>query len=263
MSGPQIFYYLGTINYNNFLFNVYENKNHIKYYLKVIDKEENKLLYPLMEEFKQLNNYFYSKKYAIAFQSIRNINRKSIKIIPQVVKELIRDNLGNIIKVEMISLVSALILSGCTFANVQDNTILQNSDTATVQEYGKIIDDKEIFQYKNLKYFYLDEDIIGVYEFTDNTVACRSIQEFKEKAGLKENISFEDVLMVLNKNENIPTEYKEVISERITNLATNKYAKGIDWSILYYNLERLNIHYKSNEEIKSMLRTQCSSSVYS
>lgn len=251
MSEPQIFYYLGVIKFNNFLFNVYENKNHIKYYLKLIDKENNKLQYPLLEEFKQLNKMFYSRKYAMAFQPIRNTSRKSIRIIPQVVSEVVRDNLGKILKVELISLASALVLSGCAFANVQDKEMSQGQNIEVIQEQEGITDDTDIFQYDNMKFYNIDEYTIGVYEYSDDTVACRSIKEFKEKAGLKEDVSLEDLLTVLNENNNIPTEYKKLIEQRITNLATNKYSEGIDWSILYYNLERLKIEFKPAEEIKS------------
>lgn len=259
MSEPQYFYYLGVIKYNNLLFNVYENKNHIKYYLKVIDKEKNKLQYPLLEEFKQLNKLFYSKKYAMAFDFTGNTIRKSIQIIPQVVSKLVKDNLGKVIKAEMISLASALVISGCAFANVQDEQLFQNQGTSIVQEQGETIDNKATFKYGDMEFYYIDEDNIAVYKFSDNTVACRSIKEFKEKAGLKEDVSLEDLLKVLDENNNIPAEYKECISKRITNLATNKNLKGVDWSILYYNLERLKFEYKSIKEIKAELRIKCCS----
>lgn len=276
MSKSEIFYYLGTINYMGFKFNIYKNKKHIKYYLKVIDTENNKLQYPMMEEFVQLNKLFYRAKFAMAFGINRNQEGKSIRIDPKVVTDVIKDNFGKIIRVEMVSLAAALLLSGSAFAmepNVRphinsEKSVSQENDG--IQNEDELIDDSEIWTQGDMQFYFIDpnknenkyEDNVLVYKFEDSTYICRSTNEFVEKAGLKKDVNLEDLLEAVNNNNNIPEEFKKFISERITNLVTNKHLEGTNWAIFYDNLEKLNFEWQSTKEMQSEMRKQCCSSFY-
>lgn len=248
--------FLANINYKGERFKILSNKNHMKYFLRILD--DGTLLYPTLEEFSELDKifnsksksmYFINKKDSISKASTKDYYGKIYKLIPKIIHN------GT-----LISLASAMLLVGCAQDITIDDFIIQNDATYEEDESRTTetdqncivtteISEKYILDNSNVETDILPGEIYVVRSRNDGRqIFCKDMDEFRKHVDVK-NPTFDDVRAAIKNNENIPDNYKEWLNEGIDNLEVN--LSDMDLVVLYYNISRMNCISKTSEEIKA------------
>ncbi len=224
---------LATITYKNKKFKVLSNKKYQKYFLRVL--EDGKLMYPTLEEFKELYKIYCAQEilYSISDEKDENnVNTKrKYKIIPKV-----------IFKKTLISLTYAmLILGSCKMIKE-----LKSEETQeTLLEHNGVNVEKlpeDMLEIKN----YYNED------YNKQEIFSHNLDEFRNYVEVK-NPTYDDLRKAVEENKNIDGEYKKWMYEGINQL--EKHCEDLDLVVLYHNLTKMKIIEKSPSEIKEKIGT--------
>ena len=245
---------LGKINFKGNKYNVYIDAKYRKFYLKIIDTEYlMNLTYPTLEEFIQLNrlfgiNYIEDKCYLTNRDHTNQkfSDRKTVKFIPKVIT-----------KTGLISLATALLLSGCTLNNNAKTSDSNQTETVEVmEEESKTIE--EMTDEELLKYYGVSSEKIedGIYALNEMTIdgktytVCKNVDEFKEQVGMEGIPTYDDLINAIKNNGTITGRYEEWFIEAINNLSQNEEFNGVDFSVLLYNIQKMQLREKNADEIR-------------
>lgn len=249
---------LGKINFQGSKYNVYVDNKYRKFYLKIIDSDKSmNLAYPTLEEFISLNklfgmNYINHINYYIDENNSNHklSDSKRVKFIPKVVT-----------KTGLISLAAAILLSGCGVqdiptSNISEATsIVETTNTEETAEPKTIqeMTDEEVLEYYGYPINKIEDGIYALNRIKSNGESytiCRNVNEFKKYTGMKGQPSYDDLLKAIENNVSITGRYEEWFKEAINNLSQNEDFKGVDFSVLLYNIQRMEIEEKTTEQIR-------------
>ena len=249
---------LGKINFQGSKYNVYVDNKYRKFYLKIIDSYKSmNLAYPTLEEFISLNklfgmNYINHVNYYIGENNSYHklSERRRVKFIPKVVT-----------KTGLISLAAAIFLSGCGVQDIHTSNISEATsivETTNTEEIVKPktiqeMTDEEVLEYYGYPINKIEEGIYALNRINSNGESytiCRNVNEFKKYTGMEGQPSYDDLLRAIENNESITGRYEEWFKEAINNLSQNEDFKGVDFSVLLYNIQRMKIEEKTVEQIR-------------
>lgn len=132
-------------------------------------------------------------------------------------------------------------------------TTIQPSVTQTTENFFIEESDADILEQLGFEINEIDDGVMILHKAQKNDgkidIYCRNLEEFKRYAGIDRSISFGDLQNAVNTNSNIGDKYKEWISEGIANLQSSGEFNNFDFSVFYYNLNRLYTEEKSSDEI--------------
>ncbi len=261
---------LGKINFQGSKYNVYVDNKYRKFYLKIIDSDKSmNLIYPTLEEFISLNklfgmNYISNVNYFIDKNNsdYKLSESKRVRFIPKVMT-----------KTGLISLASAIFLSGCGVQNISasdtsdaTSTIVETINTeeatnteevasteeTTKQKTIKEMTDEEILEYYGYPISKMEDGIFALNRIKSNGesyTVCKNVNEFKKYTEMEGKPSYDDLLKAIENNETITGRYEDWFKEAINNLSQNEDFKDVDFSVLLYNIQRMKIEEKTTEQI--------------
>lgn len=250
---------LGKINFQGSKYNVYVDNKYRKFYLKIIDSDKSmNLAYPTLEEFISLNklfgmnyinhiNYYIGKKNNSYHKSS---DEKKVKFIPKVMT-----------KIGLISLAAAISLSGCGVQDIHTSNISEatsivettNAEETVKQKTIQEMTDEEVLEYYGYPINKIEDGIYALNRIKSNGelyTICRNVNEFKKYTGMEGQPSYDDLLKAIENNESITGRYEDWFKEAINNLSQNEDFKGVDFSVLLYNIQRIKIEEKTVEQIR-------------
>jgi len=250
---------LGKINFQGSKYNVYVDNKYRKFYLKIIDSDKSmNLAYPTLEEFISLNklfgmNYINHVNYYIDENNsdYKLSDSKRVKFIPKVVT-----------KTGLISLAAAILLSGCGVQNIPTSNMSEATstivETTNAEETAKPktiqeMTDEEVLEYYGYPINKIEDGIYalnGIKSNGESYTICRNVNEFKKYTGMEGQPSYEDLLKAIENNESITGRYEDWFKEAINNLSQNEDFKGVDFSVLLYNIQRMKVEEKTTEQIR-------------
>lgn len=162
------------------------------------------------------------------------------------------------------------MLSGCGIKNsnavnasepvsIEETT---EDEQSRSEETAKPKTIEEMTDEEVLKYYGYPSDRIedGIYALNrvkvkdESYTVCRNVNEFKECIGIEGIPTYEDLINAIKNNESISGRYEEWLCEAINNLSQNEEFKDVDFSVLLYNIQRMEIEEKTSEEIKNESR---------
>lgn len=255
---------LGRIDFQCNKYNVYIDSKYRKFYLRIIDCDKlMNLTYPTLEEFINLNKLF-GMNYIndiIYFSEKNDLGHKlsdsqKVRFIPKVLT-----------KTGLVSLSVAILLSGCGMQDIETYHISEttsivgttNTEQTQTEETVKTKTVAEMTDEEVLEYYGYPADKIedGTYSLnriksnSESYTVCRNVNEFKEYTGMEGIPTYEDLLDAIKNNESITGRYEEWFKEAIDNLSQNEEFNGVDFSVLLYNVQRMEIEEKTSEEIRN------------
>lgn len=234
------------IKYKENKYKILVNQNHQKYFIKVLENKE--LVYPTLEEFKELYNIFGCNQIREKHFAIKSCKHgKKIKIEPKI-----------IFKNTLISLAMALTIIGGTKILTTDSTQISlpakedisNSQSEEINvEENNIEEIQEMFEQIGAKIEQVSDNLFVVKSIeNEETIYCHSANEFSQYLDVQ-NPTFDDVKQVLECNANIKDEYKAIMRNGI-NILQEKMP-DVNLSALYYNISRMKIYEKEPEQIRN------------
>lgn len=224
------------------------NSKHQKYFLKILDDE--KFIYPTMEEFTELYNIFanneikskcYQKDTQMKGQNSK-FKHKKIKFEPKII-------LGKAI----ISLATAISILGCGQSVKAEGIKRELITREQIQSQIDLIEDGEISQENN------GGELITIQRFTPNEYKLLtgnserdfyfdSIDEFSEYLGEKAP-TYEEIEKKIEQDNNIPEKYKKFFIEGLEKL--KETMPNLNLSVLNQHLKRgLKVVEKTDKEIE-------------
>ena len=232
--------------YNENKYIVLLNSKHQKYFLRILD--DNKFMYPTMEEFTELYNIFANdeikqKCYQKDFQIKRSNSQfkyKKLKFEPKII-------FGK----TLISLITAISILGSSQIVKAEG---KNQEIITKEQIQRKIDfvEKEIGQENS------GDELITIQRFAPNEYKILSgnsgkdlyfdsAEQFSDYLGEKLP-TYEEIENKIHQDNNIPSKYKKVFIEGLENL--KETMPNLNLSILNQHLKRgLNIVEKTGKEI--------------
>lgn len=261
----EIFRCLGIIKNNSKSFMLLSNAKTFKYILEISDKNE--LQYPQFEDYIHFNNLFNTTIEISSIFSKSNAEKidvgKKITIIPKV-----------IYKGALISISSALLLSGCGLPNNSNNESVITEEVTTEYEetweeknkdtieYLSTCTDEEFIKFLNWEIERINENLVIVRhsgekrDFSESMIVNREVDYYYSNSDTTKNY-FEDQINIdtlcetINQNDSINETYKRYLIEGLNNISNNiMFSDGIDFNVLNYNLKRMKIIEVSKNEIK-------------
>lgn len=224
------------------------NRRHQKYFLKILDDE--KLMYPTMQEFTELYNIFEkneirNKCYHKDFQQAENnskFNHKKLKFEPKII-------FGK----TLVSLVTAISILGCGQTVKAEG---KSQEIVTVDQIQSQIELNE----KNIEINQENssDEVVTIQKLAPNEYKLvtgnsgkdlyfDSADKFSQYLGEK-SPTYEEIEKKIQQNNKISEQYKKVFIEGLKNL--EETMPNLNLSILNQHLERgLNIVEKTDKEI--------------
>lgn len=207
-------------------FKVLENEFHKKYFLRILD--DNSLLYPTIEEYIELDRIYNIKVSNRISASSRGVEIAA-KVIDVATKKLLP-----------LAAIASITMTGCTTEAVYTDDTAEEIDLVeTAKSVGM-----DLAQTKSGMYYVTKMDNGD----GTNTIFVSNNDEFRKYVDVK-HPTFDDVRKALAEKENIPKRYKDYINQHINNLEETH--KNLDLAVMYYNIERLIIEEKEEEDIKN------------
>lgn len=218
------FVFLKEIEYNNKRFAIFTSKKYPIYFMEVGD--DGNYHYPKFEDLVSLLTSNKTRKINTILNSgvinYNNINNKlkKIKLSPKV-----------IYKSMLISLTTAILMSGCT----------KNNTTSSLDNKYR---EDVIAECKDLGYdvYFSDYNVPFLHEFYcedfgGETIFCRNVDEFKDKLDIKNTYTYDDVRKCFDNNKNIPNEYRKWLFDGLDNMENE--LPDLDLTILYQNAKKM------------------------
>ena len=247
------FRYVNEIKFKDRTYAIFDNDGY-KVFLRKLETDDfgesvdlgnsiksTKLVYTDIDEFKELNKIFNHK----------------LKLINSIIEEnnaeenTFEDNLeivlekGKIyrfpVKIydngEFISLAQAIEETGFGIAPRDSNN---NLEDATEETYEN---EEELFSSKKIEVEKLENGEYRIKSIKENpkyedSIFIENNQEFSQISGI-ENPTYDDLREAITNNENVGDRFKDILIEGINKLEENNF--DIDYSVLFYNLKRLDI----------------------
>lgn len=231
------------VKYKENKYKILVNKNHQKYFIKVLENKG--LIYPTLEEFKELYSIFGCNQIKEKHFGIKSCKHgKKIKLEPKI-----------IFKNTLISLAMALTIIGGTKILTSDLTQISLpakediSNTQSEEINAEKNEIEEMFEQIGAKIEQISDNLFVVKSIeNEESIYCHSANEFTQYLDVQ-NPTFDDVKQALENNENIKDEYKNIIRNGI-NILQEKMP-DVNLSALYYNISRMKIYEKESEQIRN------------
>lgn len=234
----EVFNVVAKIKYKENFFYVLINKTCQKYFIKEL--EDGSIIYPTIEEFKELNEIFNKKQVYTALKIGKNVN-----IDPKIIakgKKLI--SLGLVVAALGVTWPDIVAgFEGQTKPPVVEVKKNQERIETSFESIG--YDFHEIKGYEGKRLYRVHKYVLPSYE--ERVTECQSFEEFAELTGTKFKPTYEEVWDTIINNSRIGEKYKLWILEGLENL--QKAMPNLDLTVLNYNMNRLILNVTTNEEV--------------
>lgn len=246
------FRYVNEIKFEDRTYAIFDNGGY-KVFLRKLETEDfdesvdlgnliksTKLVYTDLDEFKELNKIFNHKlKLINAMLEDGDMEDGEIEENLDITLEkgkVYRFPVRVYNNGEFISLAQAIEATGCGIALKQDEIEIEN-------EEEKFETEEDLFTSKKIEVERTSNGEYRIKSIKENpkyvdSVFIENNQEFSEIAGIN-NPSYADLKEAVSNNTRIQDKFKETLIEGLTKLEESSF--DIDFSVLYYNLKRLEV----------------------
>lgn len=231
----ETFKIVAKIKYKENYYFVFVNKKCQKYFIK--EFEDGSIMYPTLQEYKELNEIF-NKKQSLASLKIGN----NYEIDPKVIKKG-----GKLVTLGvLVASLGIMVPQPMVSSDFENYYFGINNNYGVEETYRRIgYDFHSLYGYEDERLYRVHRYILSAEK--KRIIECQDFEEFSHYIGTKANPSFSDVRETIRKNNNIDARYKSWLLEGIDNLEKN--LPYINLTVLNYNLDRLVLERTTKEEL--------------
>lgn len=237
--------YLCDIIYKGKQFKIFSDNNFKKTFLRVLDNNE--LCYAMLEDYVKLDK-IYNKTNSDIVYKIGGYKFKP-GAIAKGGKLLLGPALATAIATTLVSSSENVDFDECEQKLNVEPVIEEQQDITEIpseQNFNEIVNGQNA---EDSVIIEQDEDLTNWLYKTENKIYVKNNDEFRQYVENK-NPTFDDVREVIEKNQNLDSNIKEILYEYLTVL--EEKCPDIDLVCFYYNAERLYVEVLSKEKMEEI-----------